>query len=194
MGAQVSRADRPVLLSLLAQAWLPSIPDVHDRLQAEPPARGADIGSGGGWASIAIAQAYPNVTVDGFDVDESSIELARSNAAQAGLADRVAFHVRDIADPGLTGQYDLVMAFEMVHDVARPVESLRTMRALAAEGGTVLVMDERDAERFTAPGDEVERFMYAASVLCCLPVGLCETPSAATGTVMRPAILRATTH
>jgi hypothetical protein len=51
-------------------------------------------------------------------------------------------------------------------------------------------MDERVAETFTAPGDTVERMMYGFSVLCCLPAGLAEQPSAGTGTVMRPATLR----
>ena len=31
-------------------------------------------------------------------------------------------------------------------------------------------MDERVAEAFTAPGDEVERLMYGYSLLCCLPM------------------------
>lgn len=49
---------------------------------------------------------------------------------------------------------------------------------------------QRVADDFTAPGDEVERFMYAASTLICLPGGLAELPSAGTGTVMRTGTLR----
>jgi hypothetical protein len=64
------------------------------------------------------------------------------------------------------------------------------MRRLAAEDGAVIVMDERVADAFTAPGDEVERLMYTYSILCCLPAGLADTPSAATGTVMRTDTLR----
>jgi 2-polyprenyl-3-methyl-5-hydroxy-6-metoxy-1,4-benzoquinol methylase len=182
--------NRPVYLNLLGNEWLPSLPEVHARLQSDPPARVADIGCGGGWASIGIAKAYPNVQVDGYDVDGPSIELARANAAAQGVSDRVKFHVTDAGDPSIVGTYDLVCAMEMIHDLSRPVDVLRTMRQLAADGGAVLVMDERVAERFTAPGDEVERFMYSASLLCCLPAGLSESPSAATGTVMRPATLR----
>jgi hypothetical protein len=63
------------------------------------------------------------------------------------------------------------------------------MRRLAGDKGAVLVMDERVSDTFVAPGDEVERFMYAASVLCCRPAGLAEQPSAATGTVMRASTL-----
>ena len=51
-------------------------------------------------------------------------------------------------------------------------------------------MHERVGEHFSAPADEVERFMYAASVLHCLPVGMADQASAATGTVMRPDTIR----
>jgi 2-polyprenyl-3-methyl-5-hydroxy-6-metoxy-1,4-benzoquinol methylase len=182
--------NRPVFLGLLGTEWLPQIDDVHARLSAESGARVADIACGAGWSSIALARAYPNAQVDGFDLDEPSVELARANAAEHGVADRVTFQVRDVADPSLAGQYDLVMGYEMLHDLSRPVEALRSMRGLLADGGAVIIMDERVAESFTAPADEIERLYYGFSTLCCLPAGLAEQPSAATGTVMRPATLR----
>jgi len=49
---------------------------------------------------------------------------------------------------------------------------------------------ERVADRFTAPGDEVERVMYGFSILHCLAVGREEQPSAETGTAMRTDTLR----
>ncbi|MDP9358453.1 MAG: SAM-dependent methyltransferase, partial [Chloroflexota bacterium] len=54
----------------------------------------------------------------------------------------------------------------------------------------VLIVDEKVADRFTAPGDDVERMMYGWSILHCLPVGMTEQPSAATGTVIREATMR----
>jgi hypothetical protein len=78
----------------------------------------------------------------------------------------------------------------MLHDVPDPVGVLTTMRRLRAPHGAVLVADERVADEFTAPGDEMERFMYACSVLHCLPVGLIEDGSAATGTVIRSSVVR----
>ena len=186
----IAEMNRPMFLNLLGTAWLPAIPDVHARLQADPPARVADVGCGSGWSSIAIARAYPNALVHGFDADEASIALARSNVAAAGLADRVSFALRDAAYPGLAGSYDLVTAFETIHDMAQPVEALRKMRGLVADGGAVMIADERVGETFTAPGDDVERLNYGFSVLHCLAVGLAESPSAGTGTVMRPPTLR----
>jgi len=186
----IAYGNRAMFVNLMGTEWLPSIPDVHERLQADPPARVADIGCGTGWSSIAIARAYPRARVDGFDLDESSVAEARTNAEAEALADRVAFHLRDAADPALSGRYDLAIAFECIHDMSRPVEALQAMRSLTGEDGAALVVDERVAESFGAPSDEIERLMYGYSVLHCLPVGMAEQPSAGTGTVMRPAILR----
>jgi len=182
--------NRVTFLQDLPNVWLPAIPDVHSRLMIHPPAQVADLGSGAGWSSIGIARAYPHVRVDGFDLDAPSIELARANAAQFGMNGRLNFYVRDAADSSLAGQYDLVTAFEAIHDMSDPVGALRTMRHLAGEKGAVLVVDERVGDTFTPTGNDVEWMMYGWSVLHCLPVGMADQPSAATGTVMRTDTLR----
>jgi 2-polyprenyl-3-methyl-5-hydroxy-6-metoxy-1,4-benzoquinol methylase len=183
-------ANRPMFVNLLGSEWLPSVADVHERLMADPPARVADIGCGTGWSSISIARAYPNARVDGFDLDEPSVELARKNAEDAGVADRVTFQVRDASDPTLEGRYDLATAFECIHDMGRPVEALGAMRRLVGEGGAVIVADERVPDSFRAPGDDIDRLMYGWSVLFCLPTGMADEPSVGTGTVMRQRTLR----
>jgi SAM-dependent methyltransferase len=182
-------ANRPLFLGALGREYLPSIPDADAALRRG--GRLADVGCGHGWSSIGIALAYPDATVDGYDVDAPSIEAARRNAAESGVADRVRFHLADVGtltDTG--GPFDVVTAFECVHDLPDPVGVLSAMRALAGDRGTVLVMDERVAETFTAPGDEIERLMYGYSLMCCLPDGMAHQPSAGTGTVMRPDTLR----
>jgi 2-polyprenyl-3-methyl-5-hydroxy-6-metoxy-1,4-benzoquinol methylase len=186
----VAYGNRPMFVNLMATEWLPAVADVHERLQADPPARVADVGCGAGWSSISMARAYPKVRVDGFDLDEDSIAEAEANAEAEDLTDRVSFQVRDAADPELSGRYDLAIAIECIHDMSRPVEALRAMRSMVGNGGEVLVVDERVGEEFTAPSDEIERLMYGFSIVHCLPVGMAEQPSAGTGTVMRPATLR----
>jgi 2-polyprenyl-3-methyl-5-hydroxy-6-metoxy-1,4-benzoquinol methylase len=150
----------------------------------------ADLGCGTGNSSIAMAKAYPLVRVDGIDLDVASIEVARAKAHDAGLDDRLKFEVRDAADPELAGTYDLVTAFEVIHDASDPVGALRAMRRLCAPGGAVLVVDERVAEEFTAPGDDIERMMYGFSAVHCLAAAMGDPKSAMTGTVMRPSTLR----
>jgi 2-polyprenyl-3-methyl-5-hydroxy-6-metoxy-1,4-benzoquinol methylase len=188
--SSIALLNRPMFLNQLGSAWLPAMSDVDRRLHADPPAKVADVGCGTGWSSIAIAKAYPKVQVDGFDLDEPSIASARENAAKAGIGDRLTFDARDAAAGGEAGTYSLVTAFETIHDMSDPVSVLRKMRALVAPGGAVLIADEKVAETFAAPGDELERFMYGWSVLHCLPVGRVDPPALGTGTVMRPEILR----
>ncbi len=182
--------NRPWLVNQFGSEFLPSLPDVHGRLVADPPARVADVACGVGWAAISIAKAYPMTLVDGFDPDEGSIEIARRFAQEAGVDDRVRFEVRDGATMGDQGPYDLAMVIESIHDMPRPVEVLDAIRQSLAPGASLLVADERVANEFNAPGDEIERFMYAASMLICLPGGLADPPSAGTGTVMRAGTLR----
>jgi SAM-dependent methyltransferase len=182
--------NRPQYVNLVAD-WLGSIPEVDARLRSGRPARVADLACGTAWSSIAIARAYPAVTVDAIDEDTASIEAAHANVTAAGLADRVRPIVRDASAPELDGPYDLVTIFEALHDMNHPVEALRTARRALADGGSVLVADERVAERFSAPGDELERFNYGWSILHCLAVGLMDEDSAGTGTVMRPDTVRA---
>jgi SAM-dependent methyltransferase len=185
MREAIEALNRPAFVNLLCQAWLPAMPDIDARLRT-PGGRVAELACGSGRAAIALALGYPGLRVDGFDLDEASIDRARANAAEAGVADRVTFTVRDAASEAAGGGYDLVCIFEALHDMARPVEALVTARRLAAPDGHVLVVDERTGERFTAPGDDLERFFYGASVSLCLPTARSEAPSAATGTVMRP--------
>lgn len=179
-------ANRPMFLGELGRDILPAIPEVDAVLRAGGHV--ADVGCGFGWSSIGIALAYPRARVDGFDVDEPSVAQARRNALEAGVADRVRFHA---ADPAAAFDiYDAVFAFECVHDLPDPVGVLASMRALADDEAPVVVMDERVAETFAAPGDEVERLMYGYSLVCCLADGLAHEHSAGTGTVMRPSTLR----
>ncbi len=178
--------NRPQFLALM-DAWIErGLPDVHARLAAG--GRAADVGCGGGWSSIALARAYPAVTVDGFDLDEPAIERARRSAAALGLSDRVRFHAVDPAEADHGDGYDLVTAFECIHDMPYPVPVLRAMRSMANEGSGVMVMDEGVGHHFSAPGDDVEKLMYGFSTIVCLPDGMSHPDSVGTGTVMRPSV------
>ena len=187
-----SQADvnAPPLRRLLADEWLPAgLPDVHRRLEAGQALRIADVGCGAGWASIGLAARFPQVSVDAFDVDGPTVALAGRNIEAAGLADRVRVLQADLADGPPSPGYDLTLAVECIHDMAHPVPVMATMRRMTNPDGAVLVVDEKVADEFTAPGDDVERLMYGYSTLICLPDAMSGNPEDATGTVMRRSIL-----
>jgi ubiquinone/menaquinone biosynthesis C-methylase UbiE len=179
-------SNKPVFMNLLGQEWLPSIPDVHKRLSTS--ARVADIACGLGWSSIAMALAYPEITVHGLDFDAAAIESAARSAEESGVADRVRFSAADAA--GLDGRYDLVTIIEALHDMSHPVAVLSAARKSLADGGFVLVIDERTDPEPTTPASQREQYLYGWSVISCLPDAMDAPDSAATGTVMRPETVR----
>jgi len=181
---------RPLFENLLGKEWLPSVPELHERLLADPPARVADVACGQGRSSIEIARAYPKVTVDGIDSDHASIERARENLVGSGVEDRVTFHERNAADVELAGGYDLVTIFEALHDMSYPVDVLRAARGLLGQDGVLFIGDERTEDAFTGPAGEIERLYYGFSVFHCLPVGMVGTGAAGTGTVIRAETVR----
>ena len=182
----IASLNQPMFLNELASTWLPAVRDVHERLSTGPAPRVLDLGCGEGGSSRAIAHAYPRATVLGIDLDADSIDQAVAAAEVEGLSGRVRFAARD-AGHALTGEepFDLVTVFQALHDMGDPVGSLRTAYAALAEGGSVLVADERVADRFRTDADIVERLAYGFSVLHCLPATMAESPVEANGTVLR---------
>ncbi len=183
-----AEVNRPAFVHELGSTWIPALPEVHRALTGRG-GRVADVACGAGWSTIETARAYPRASVDGYDLDGPSIDLARENLRGSGVEGRVRFIHGDAARAEAEEGYDLVTVFEAVHDMARPVEVLAAARRLLAPGGVVLVADEAVAHEFTAPGDDLERLMYGFSVLFCLPTGREGEGSVATGTAMRPSTL-----
>jgi SAM-dependent methyltransferase len=175
-------SNRPVLTTTLPNDWLPAIEVFHGRLSAGP-SRLLDVGCGVGWSSIAVARAYPQAHVDGVDPDPVSIALARANAADAGVDDRVRFFEADASS--VEGPADLAMAFECIHDMSDPVGVLLAVQTALTDDGAMLVVDERTRDRFDGSPDDLESLFYGWSIFDCLPAGLASMPSAGTGTVMR---------
>lgn len=180
-----AEANRPMFVHDLGSQWIPALPDIDAAFRAHG-GRVADIAMGSGWSSIEMARAYPKVRVDGFDLDQASVDIARENLAGSGVESQVRFHCENGALAYAPEGYDLVTVFEAIHDMANPVEVLANARELLAPGGVTLVMDEKAAHEFHAPADQLEQLLYGFSVLFCLPLSRSEDPSAATGTAMRP--------
>lgn len=179
--------NRPAFSSELVNQWLLAMPDLNRRLVSGERLRIADVGCGEGWACIALAKAFPNCEVVGIDADESSIEVARKNASEAGTqVDFVRFDAARLDDDS---NFDLILLLETLHDLPQPEATLRGLRKLLAPAGSVLIADERVAESFVAPGDAIERMMYGWSITHCLPSSMASAGSAALGTALRPSVV-----
>ncbi|UCC92917.1 MAG: methyltransferase domain-containing protein, partial [Thermoplasmata archaeon] len=184
----IGTGNRSMFVNDYVSSWIPALPDVEAKLQEG--ARVADIGCGLGWSSISLAKGFPASAIDAYDLDVASIEKAEALAEQEGVEERVRFHVAAAEDIVTLNKYDLVTAFEVIHDMAYPVEALKRMREMLAPGGVVLIADEAVGDTLEENSDFYGRFMYNFSVLHCLPQAKVFQNSAETGTVMGPAKLR----
>lgn len=184
----IGRGNRPMFVNDYVARWIPAMPDIERRLRAG--GRVAEIGCGVGWSSISLAKGFPKVRIDAVDADAASVQQARHNAQDGGVADRITFHRAPAEDAPLTGPYDLVTAFECLHDMAYPVKALRRMRELASPDGAVLVAGEAVGESLEENRNFLGRLNYNVSVLYSLPQAMVYLGAAGTGTMLRPSTLR----
>jgi SAM-dependent methyltransferase len=135
----------------------------------------ADIGCGSGHHLNVLASAYPASTFVGYDLSEAAIASARRSADSRGLTN-VTFQVRDVTDLSSTGPFDLVTAFDAIHDQAHPAAVLAGIAVSLSPDGVFLMCDIRASSR---PDENVDLpgagFVYGISLMHCMTVSLSQT-------------------
>jgi 2-polyprenyl-3-methyl-5-hydroxy-6-metoxy-1,4-benzoquinol methylase len=132
-----------------------------------------DVGCGHGHAAIRIADAFPASRVVGYDRASASIAAARAEAERLGLRN-ARFELRDAAELE-PAAYDLVLALDVVHDLARPYETLRAIRGALREGGLLLMAEHALSDQPEQNvGHPLAATLYTVSLFHCLSGSLSE--------------------
>lgn len=156
----------------LLDVVVPAVPGLHDRLTAG--ASLADIGCGSGHAVNLLARAYPDSRFVGYDFGDEAIEAARAEAAEWGLTNAT-FEVRDVAALDESAAFDVVTAFDAIHDQAFPDRVLAGISAALKPGGLFLMVDilaETGVEHnLTLPW---ATYLYTLSLMHCMTVSLAQ--------------------
>ncbi|GAA2851237.1 hypothetical protein GCM10010517_08810 [Streptosporangium fragile] len=136
---------------LISQGFRPLYARVTADVTAASPGAGTrvlDVGTGPGRVPLAIARALPALRVEGLDLSAEMIDLARRNAAEAGLGDRVDFTVADVADLPYPGEsFDLIVSSMSQHHWPDAAAGMRELRRVLRPGGRVWIYDFRFALR-----------------------------------------------
>ena len=152
----------------LVEAILPLVPGLVPRLRSGIDV--VDVGTGAGHAVNVMARAFPASRFEGIDISEEGIDLARGEAREWGLANAT-FTLGDATQ--LRGRYDLVTAFDTVHDQARPRKLLAAVADALAEDGVFLMGDIAFSSRLEDNvGRPLAPTVFAFSVFHCLTVSL----------------------
>jgi cyclopropane fatty-acyl-phospholipid synthase-like methyltransferase len=123
-----------------------------------------DVGCGGGWALVQIAERFPATSCVGIDVEPNSIELAQRLIAERGLAERCQARVQRVDELGEGEAYDIATSVLVVHEIApeaKPAAFAAVARALKP-GGSFLVFDETYPETDSALQTMPARFAALA--------------------------------
>jgi 2-polyprenyl-3-methyl-5-hydroxy-6-metoxy-1,4-benzoquinol methylase len=133
-----------------------------------------DVGCGSGRAACFMAKAFPASTFTGYDLCEGAIEAAISLAREQGL-DNAAFLAKDITTLDEPEVYDLVTAFDIVHDQKDPATVLRNIHSVLKIGGTFLMQDIAGSSYLEKNLDHpIGPFGYTVSTMHCMTVSLAQ--------------------
>jgi SAM-dependent methyltransferase len=153
--------------NVLVPKWLPTVPDVQQRLIDGCSV--ADVGCGQGRAITALAWAFPASTFTGYDPLPGQLDAARRHAQATGVADRIQL-VRADAIAGLPDQHDVIWLFDVLHDTADPAALVRSIHDALHPDGVALVLEPNAGDALADNVGPVGALEYGMSVLYCLPV------------------------
>jgi SAM-dependent methyltransferase len=132
----------------------------------------ADIGCGEGHAVNLLAREFPHSRFWGFDFSPDALVPARAEAAAWGLANAT-FVDCDVAGEVHEQAYDLVTAFDAIHDQAHPARVLANIHRSLRPGGTFLMVDIKASSHLENNlGLPWASFLYAVSTVHCMSVSL----------------------
>jgi 2-polyprenyl-3-methyl-5-hydroxy-6-metoxy-1,4-benzoquinol methylase len=133
-----------------------------------------DIGCGAGRAACRMAAEFPNSRFVGYDLCEDAIAAARADAKRQGL-NNIRFDTRDVSRLGEKEKFDLITAFDAIHDQAKPDVVLREIVAALRPGGTFLMQDILASSHLEKNLDNsVATFLYTISTMHCMTVSLAQ--------------------
>jgi SAM-dependent methyltransferase len=161
---------------VLVDLFLPSVDQGRLAADLKKGIRVCDLGCGTGLAVCLMAAAFPASRFVGLDLDPDAVAAGTQAAAEADLAN-ASFTCVDVAGSAAGTTYrqrfEYITAFDAIHDQTRPLAALRNVRAMLAPQGAFSMIDIAADSSLAGNRDHpMGAFLYAVSLMHCLPVGL----------------------
>lgn len=149
---------------------VPLVPPLRQRLEAGIDV--VDVGCGAGHALNLLARAFPASRFTGYDLSDEAVALARAEAAELGLRN-ARFEAKDVNRLDEPESFDLVTAFDVIHDLPYPGAALAAIARALRPGGTFLMVDIAASSHLHENLDHpFGPIVYGSSVMHCVPVSL----------------------
>jgi ubiquinone/menaquinone biosynthesis C-methylase UbiE len=103
-----------------------------------------EVGPGPGYLGLEWLKKTAGTRLNGLDISEDMLALARKNAAEYGLSDRVKYIAGDARKmPFEDGHFDAVFTNGSLHEWAHPEEILNEIMRVLKPGGKYVISDLR---------------------------------------------------
>ena len=147
--------------SKLTNQILPLIPEIDNRLN--DGIKVLDIGCGRGRAINLMGKAFSRSEFTGCDISHEGISSAKEEAKNMGLTN-VQFEIKDALLVEELGKFDLITAFDTIHDQVQPTKVLKAINASLNNDASSKV--EKNIDSLLAPT------LYTISTMHCMSVSL----------------------
>jgi SAM-dependent methyltransferase len=163
----IARGNTPSQEVFLVDRWLKALPGLIARL--ESGIRVADVGCGLGTAAILMAETFPRSDVVGFDVSETTVQEARS---RADAISNLRFEQSSVDTMPTDPPFDLITAFDVIHDLAQPLPGLTRIREALAPDGQFLMMEPNASSSLENNLHDHGALLYGISTMHCMTQSL----------------------
>ncbi len=164
-------SNQTVVAGLL-NSILPLVPNLPSKLEAG--IKVLDIGCGSGRAINLMAKRFPHSKFTGYDLSLEAITNARSEAARLCLHN-VRFEVQDLVEMQERERFQLITAFDAIHDQAQPRQVLRAIYHALDPDGVFLMQDIRASSHVHKNLDHpLGAYLYTVSCMHCMTVSLAQ--------------------
>jgi SAM-dependent methyltransferase len=154
----------------LVNTVLPLVDGLPDRLRGGADV--ADIGCGSGHAINVMASAFPASRFTGIDFSDEGLATGRAESERLGLKNAT-FTARDVAALDMTDAFDVVTAFDAIHDQAQPARVLENIYRALRPGGVLLMVDIKASSNVEDnTGAPLATYKYTVSTMHCMSVSL----------------------
>ena len=179
------------VVAALMDSILPLVPGLMDALKSGIEV--LDVGCGAGRALNLMAAAFPKSRFTGYDISEAATAAGRAAAERKGLTN-LKFEIKDVTALGASEQFELITAFDAIHDQAQPDKVLQEISKALHPAGTFLMQDIAASSQVHNNIDHpVGPLLYTLSCMHCMTVSLAEN-GAGLGTMWGEELARSMLH
>ena len=158
------------VLAELINGILPLVPGLTDELKQK--IKVLDVGCGSGRAINLMAKTFPSSNFTGYDFSKEAIRNARNESEKLGLSNTT-FEKQDVTHFDHEDRFDLITAFDAIHDQANPEKVLKNIRRSIKSNGVFLMQDIAGSSKLENNMDHpLAPFLYTVSCLHCMTVSL----------------------